>query len=97
MFGGGDGDYNDVVLAIQPETAGDVTTSDAIRVPGGEDHDVTTNFALKVGKLSSLNEDSDDSPVVFDAELGIFIVDDASGTVDGVSPGNAAYAQGSVE
>ena len=93
MFGGGDGDYNDVVLAIQPETAGDVTTSDAIRVPGGEDRDVTTNFALKVGKLSSLNEDSDDSPVVFDAELGIFIVDDASGTVNGVSPGDAAYAQ----
>ena len=79
MTGGGDRDYNDMVISVVPSTTSGQTGA-ALAVPGSSTDNVSLTFTLQ-GLSGALAGD-----------VGIYTVTNGSGTVSGVAPGGSAYA-----
>jgi hypothetical protein len=84
MLRGGDRDFNDVVIAITPGGSASSSIGEALRIPGGPNHNVNVAF-----KLQPTHNSSGASK----GEIGIFVVSDPAGTVNGIAPGSAGYLQ----
>ena len=92
MLRGGDRDYNDVAIAITPGGTASSSIGEALRVPGGPNHNVKVNFTLQPTKNSSGASDGP-PPSHAEGEIGVFVVSDPSGTINGLLPGSAGYLQ----
>lgn len=86
LTGGGDRDYNDRVIAIR--LAGDTGTMPALRAPGNQGHNVTIT-ATKFQARRPLTRPGTPNLV---GEVGLFIVDDPSGRIGHLNPGDPGYA-----
>ncbi|MCS6851344.1 MAG: DUF4114 domain-containing protein [Gemmataceae bacterium] len=92
LTGGGDSDYNDNVILVR--TAGTAAAADeALRVPAGPGRDVTLSFQLQTALTSQLNSNPTLQRPTAAGEFGFFRVDDATGRIGDLSPGDAGYAQ----
>jgi cyclophilin family peptidyl-prolyl cis-trans isomerase len=80
MTGGGDSDFNDVVMTVTL-VGGPTGTPGALLVPGGGNNSVTASATLEGGSLSSAPGD-----------LGYYFVTDASGDIGSLAPGSPGYA-----
>lgn len=86
MRGGGDRDYNDVVIGVRRASEAPVSAAEPFRVPGGASHNVNVGFQLQ-GAQNTLPAG------VANGEFGVFFVSDAGGTVNGIAPGATGYLQ----
>lgn len=82
LWGGGDRDYNDLVLSIVPSAATGQSGA-AVRAPGSSSDSISASFSLDAGNVSFSSLAGD---------VGIFYVTDPSGAVNGIAPGAAGYA-----
>jgi hypothetical protein len=81
MTGGGDRDYNDVVMSVNL-VGGPSGAPGALLVPGGGNNGVTLNAALDSGtRFASVPGD-----------IGFFFVDDSAGNIGSLAPGDPGYA-----
>jgi cyclophilin family peptidyl-prolyl cis-trans isomerase len=89
MLFGGDRDYNDAVITITPVAMPSSTVGETLRIPGGPNHQVPVTFTLTPTQKSRGG-----LPASFaTGEIGIFIVSDPSGRINGILPGSAGYLQ----
>ncbi len=82
LTGGGDRDYNDMVVLVR--RSGSASGVGAIRPPAATGQTVATTFTLRPGSQSATN--------TLLGEFGFYSVDDNSGTINGLRPGDAGYA-----
>jgi cyclophilin family peptidyl-prolyl cis-trans isomerase len=87
LTGGGDRDYNDRVIAIR--LVGDTGPMPALRAPGSPGHNVTLT-ATKMEVRRALTRPGTPATV---GEVGLFLVDDPSGRIGHLNPGDPGYAQ----
>jgi cyclophilin family peptidyl-prolyl cis-trans isomerase len=87
LTGGGDRDYNDRVVSIR--LVGDTAPMLPLRAPGSPGRNVTL-AATKMSAQRALTLPGTPSTV---GEVGLFLVDDASGRIGHLSPGDPGYAQ----
>lgn len=92
MYRGGDRDYNDVVITVTTTANANVEAGEAIRVPAGPAEEVPTTATLQPTR-NAAGSDGPAPPSATEGEFGVYVVDDALGTVDGVAPGEAGYAE----
>jgi hypothetical protein len=92
LWRGGDRDYNDAVITITPGGTPSATIGDSLRIPGAPEHDVPVTFTLEP-TANSRGSNDEDARGSSQGELGIFIVDDDEGRVDGILPGSPEYLQ----
>ena len=76
IAGGGDADFNDLVVDL---TFTDQGTGEACEVPGAAGTDTRITFEIDTRQGEFANS------------AGVFTVDDSSGTIDGVAPGEDGY------
>lgn len=89
MLFGGDRDYNDAVITISPGGTASSSVGETLRVPGGANHQVPVSFMLQPTQKASGG-----LPAAFaTGEIGIFIVSDPSGSINGILPGSAGWLQ----
>lgn len=92
LRGGGDRDYNDLVIGITPAATASVSAGDPLRLPSGNNQNVSVRFDLLQGqKPAAMNPPAPKTTA--DGELGIYFVTDSNGTVNGLAPGAAGYLQ----
>lgn len=82
MTGGGDRDYNDMVVFVR--LSGSSTSVGAIRPPAATGQTVATTFTLQPGTSGTTAN--------LLGEFGFYSVDDNNGTINGLNPGDAGYA-----
>ncbi len=80
LLGGGDADFNDLVIEVKPE--GTTRAHESLRATGPVDGSVELTAALQTGP------DGDDR---VKGEFGVFRVDSPDGTLDGTQPGDDGY------
>lgn len=86
---GGDRDYNDAVITITPGGTASSNIGDTLRIPGGPNHQVSATFTLQPTQKASGG-----LPAAFaTGQIGIFVVSDPSGSINGILPGSAGYLQ----
>jgi cyclophilin family peptidyl-prolyl cis-trans isomerase/uncharacterized lipoprotein YehR (DUF1307 family) len=91
LTGGGDSDYNDIVLGMQL-AATTAPQDQVLKSPVGPTRDVTATFQLQPAVLSKLNS-APTTKTTSPGEVGYFIVDDISGAIGALHPGDAGYAK----
>ncbi len=91
QYGGGDRDFNDAVFSITPIANDPAAVAEALRIPGGEDVAVSTNVTLEEPRVK-YGPIAPPTPTMAEGEFGVFVVEDAEGTVNGIAPGEAGYA-----
>ncbi len=87
MTGGGDRDYNDVVVNVRP--TGD--TPAALEVPAGPNRSVTVTTKLRPATKAKLH-DTPTTTTTLGGEVGVIVADDSTGKIGTLSPGDAGYA-----
>ena len=92
MLFGGDRDYNDAVITLTPQAVASATVGSALRIPGGPAHNVPVTVTLQPTQRSPGSK-AGPTPATAQGEIGMFVVSDNAGTVNGLSPGSAAYLQ----
>lgn len=91
LTGGGDRDYNDMVVTIQ--AAGVSGAPDqAILAPASSSRDVTATFQLQNAVKSKLNS-TPTTTTKAAGEFGFFFVDSPDGAIGNLHPGDPGYAQ----
>lgn len=91
LTGGGDRDYNDVVLTVQlPGFSG--APDQAIQAPAGDSRDVSATFQLQNAVKSKLNANQGTS-TTSPGEVGFFFVDAPDGAIGNLHPGDPGYVQ----
>jgi cyclophilin family peptidyl-prolyl cis-trans isomerase len=89
LTGGGDLDYNDRVITVKLQS--DTTApAEAFRVPAGPGRQVTATFQLQAA-LRALHAPAATTSGAA-GEIGFFVVDDASGRIGNLHPGDAGYS-----
>ncbi|MCY2968015.1 MAG: peptidylprolyl isomerase [Planctomycetota bacterium] len=88
MRGGGDRDYNDIVIGVTPGATASVGSAEALRLPSAATQTVSTSFKLLAGDNPTSGGKSK-----ADGEIGLFFVTDAGGTVNLLAPSAAGYIQ----
>ncbi|HEY3968716.1 MAG TPA: peptidylprolyl isomerase [Planctomycetaceae bacterium] len=91
MLFGGDRDYNDAVITLTPAATASSTVSDALRISGGPAVNGTPQTVPVTFTLDPTNKIYGPSPAVAHGELGVVVVSDESGTINGLAPGSAGY------
>lgn len=86
MLFGGDKDFNDAVITLTPQAAASATVGDALRISGGPVHNVSVTFTL-----DPTQRPYGPTPAVAKGEIGLVVVSDNSGTINGLAPGSAGY------
>jgi hypothetical protein len=84
LTGGGDRDYNDVVVSVRVSGSTPLTT---LQVPGGTDRTIPVTSTLKSAKKSP----TDTGTTKSGGEVGFFIVDNATGAIGALTPGTPGY------
>jgi cyclophilin family peptidyl-prolyl cis-trans isomerase len=84
ITGGGDRDYNDVVVSVR---AAGTTPSSTLQVPVATGRSVSMTGELKTAKKSPTDPGSTKSG----GEIGYFLVDNAAGAIGNLTPGSAGY------
>jgi hypothetical protein len=91
LTGGGDRDYNDMVVTIQ--MAGMTGAPDqAIEAPASSSRDVKATFQLQNAVKSKLNGNQG-TTTTSPGEVGFFFVDAPDGAIGNLHPGDPGYAQ----
>jgi hypothetical protein len=87
LFGGGDRDFNDLVVKVEPTNAPPPLGT---RLQGQQQRELIDlrNQTDLVAANFIVN-----SEAAFDNFVGLYVVDDEQGTVNGIAPGQAGYAQ----
>lgn len=81
LWGGGDADFNDLVVTVTVEgTFQPAAAAPVVQVPGEVGRTTPARFTLV------------DREASFGNELGLFLVDDATGRIGDLDPGDAGYA-----
>src|SRR5260221_8533037 len=83
---GGDRDYNDAVISLTPQATASTTVGNALRISGGPVHDVPVTFTL-----DPTQKPAGPSLPSANGEIGMFVVSDNAGTINGLAPGSAGY------
>ncbi len=86
MRGGGDRDYNDVVIGVTPGTAAAVLANQPLRLNSGNGQTTPLTVTLRAGEGAGAKSRAN-------GEIGLYFVSNAGGTVNGIAPGAAGYAQ----
>lgn len=89
---GGDRDLNDAVINVAPTASAASFAANVLRIPGSASSSVQTTFSLETALRAAGSADGAPHAAI-QGELGLFIVDDNSGTIGGVAPGASNYAQ----
>jgi hypothetical protein len=84
LTGGGDRDYNDVVISLR---AANSTPLSTLQVPGATTRAVSMTAELKAAKKTPTGT----ATTTAGGEIGFFIVDDAAGKIGNLTPGSAGY------
>jgi cyclophilin family peptidyl-prolyl cis-trans isomerase len=90
LQGGGDRDYNDMVVAVQ--ALGAPTVAQALRVGAGSNRDVTLTIQLQAAIKSFNNPDQSPNNTAI-GEIGYFEVDDRNGSINGLQPGDPGWVE----
>jgi len=85
LTGGGDRDYNDVVVSVRSAGSTPLTT---LQVPGATNRTVPITADLKGAKKSP----TDPATTKSGGEVGFFLVDNLTGAIGALQPGAAGYA-----
>ena len=92
LFGGGDLDYNDAVITVQPNASGGVQpTLETLRLPAGANATVATTFQLRAGQQSPAVASPRAAITTLPGEFGVIPVSNAQGTIGGLSPSDAGW------
>jgi len=86
-LGGGDRDFDDLVLTIQATTA---TAPKGAGLQGKEERELIDLRGLTGSQTATFTVNSEASFTNF---AGLYTIDDLNGTVNGIAPGQAGYAQ----
>ena len=86
MRGGGDRDYNDVVIGVTPGTTAAVLSNQPLRLNSGNGQTTPLTVTLRAGEGGAAKSRAN-------GEIGLYFVSNAGGTVNGIAPGAAGYAQ----
>lgn len=90
MYGGGDQDYNDIVIQVTSSANAGVDATEALRVPAGAGTNVPVTVTLQPTEKAAGASDGN-SPSASNGEFGVYVVDDLLGTVNGLQPGDTGY------
>jgi hypothetical protein len=86
MRGGGDRDYNDAVIGVTPGTTPAVLANQPLRLNSGNGQTTPLSVTLRAGEGGAAKSTAN-------GEIGLYFVSNAGGTVNGIAPGAAGYAQ----
>src|SRR5262249_29507964 len=86
--GHSDFDYNDLNVALHLSTQ---TISGAVRVATGEFANVAVTFQALPATKTPTPASRPVPTTTTGGEVGVFFVDDANGTINGIAPGQAGY------
>ena len=86
MRGGGDRDYNDVVIGVTPGTTPAVLANQPLRLSSGNGQTTPLTVTLRAGEGGTAQTRAK-------GEIGLYFVSNVGGTVNGIAPGAAGYAQ----
>jgi hypothetical protein len=86
MRGGGDRDYNDVVIGVTPGTTAAVLANQPLRLNSGNGQTTPLTVTLRAGEGGATKSRAN-------GEIGLYFVSNVGGTVNGIAPGAAGYAQ----
>jgi hypothetical protein len=86
MRGGGDRDFNDVVIGVTPGTTAAVLANQALRLNSGNGQTTPLTVTLRAGEGGATKSRAN-------GEIGLYFVSNVGGTVNGIAPGAAGYAQ----
>lgn len=86
MQGGGDRDYNDVVIGVTPGNTAKVLANQPLRLNSGNGQTIPLTVTLQAGEGGLAKTKAM-------GEIGLYFVSDAGGTVNGIAPGSAGYVQ----
>jgi hypothetical protein len=89
LTGGGDRDYNDVVVQVAPAGATPLAT---LRVPGAPGRTVVTTAQLQTATKAQKGANLSPPIMTAGGEVGVIVVDDATGKIGNLNPGDAGYA-----
>jgi cyclophilin family peptidyl-prolyl cis-trans isomerase len=84
LTGGGDRDYNDVVISVRAAGSTPLTT---LQVPGATSRTVSMTAELKAAKKTP----SGAATTTAKGEIGFFLVDNAAGAIGSLTPGSPGY------
>ena len=84
LTGGGDRDYNDVVISLRAASSTPLST---LQVPGATNRTVSMTADLKAAKKTPTST----ATTTARGEIGFFVVDDAAGKIGTLTPGSAGY------
>jgi cyclophilin family peptidyl-prolyl cis-trans isomerase len=84
LTGGGDRDYNDVVISVRAAGSTPLAT---LQVPGATNRAVSMTADLKAAKKTPTGA----ATTTARGEIGFFIVDNAAGAIGALTPGSAGY------
>ncbi len=88
LTGGGDRDFNDMVVAVRLAAN---PLSAALLVQAAAGREVTATATLETATKASTSANPGTSTTA-NGEVGFFLVDAADGTINGLKPGDAGYA-----
>ncbi len=88
LLGGGDRDYNDIVLRVRPSSS--TISGETIRPAGGTTASVSTTFTLSAPSVSSAAA-TQPTFTKLAGEFGVIKVSDPQGTVNGLRPGDVGW------
>jgi cyclophilin family peptidyl-prolyl cis-trans isomerase len=91
LFRGGDHDFNDAVISVKPAGV-TAQAGEAIRVPGDVGQTLDATVTLESTDKAAGSPDPA-PPQATQGEFGTFVVDDPSGTIGSVHPGDPTYLQ----
>ncbi|MSR57079.1 MAG: peptidylprolyl isomerase [Planctomycetaceae bacterium] len=84
--------FSNAVITVTPGTTAGAGSSEALRITGSSDHTVPVTFTLESSKDSPFSHESTSNQSAH-GELGLFVVDDSSGSIGGIAPGDPGYLQ----
>jgi cyclophilin family peptidyl-prolyl cis-trans isomerase len=91
MLNGGDSDFNDAVITLTPAATASKTVGEAIRISGGPTLSGTPQNVPVTVTLEPTKKTYGPAPATAKGEIGVVVVSDSAGTINGIAPGAAGY------